>query len=126
MYEVRAVGKEWYQIFWISSKGRSRPADNIGYDLRQNANRRRKQLNEEILGECACGEPATINDIQSGLRVCARCWLKLREPAPAAPAELEALTAHLSAYIRPSTLARMHKWCESHFCSLNVALEFFL
>ncbi len=125
MYEVKPVGPGWFMIFWMSSRGRIRAADNIGYPLRQNANRRKNQLNSEILGECPCGEPATIEDSQSGQHVCPLCWLKLHQTIQG-PDQAEALTAHLSAYVRPSTLALLHQWCEAHSCSLSVALELFL
>lgn len=67
MYEVVA-SPEGFQVHWKSPLI-DRPVDGSKtYKHRQAAYRKRKQLNDAILGECQCGEPA---DIECSIGSCA-------------------------------------------------------
>ena len=74
MYKVLPVEGGW-SVFWFASGADPRlvPHTNkvgqvVPYSKRQAAYRRSKKLNDAILGECQCGEPA---DIQCSIGNCA-------------------------------------------------------
>lgn len=57
MYKV-VSSPEGFQVFWKSSQIERLIDGAKMYTRRQAAYRKAKQLNDQILGECQCGEPA--------------------------------------------------------------------
>lgn len=116
-----------YQVFWQKPSGERHIAELKVYELKQNAERRRKQLEDMILGECAiCGEQATHQEPDR--IICSDCWLHLYDPQDAGELEHsgEPLDTHFSAYLRASTVRKFEWWCEQMCSSRNAAAEFFL
>lgn len=125
MYRTFAVAGG-YQIFWQKPSGQRRLAELKFYELKANAERRRKQLEDMILGECAvCGEPATHQEPER--IICSDCWLNLYEPQHDEPQNnSEPLNTHFSVYLRASTVRDFELWCEQMHSSRNVSAECFL
>ena len=126
MYKTGKVNGEW-QIFWRKPSGQRHLAELTTYTLKANAERRRKQLEDNILGACAiCGEPATHWDNNKRI-ICSECWLALYDPQDAEePGAEEPLDTHFSVFLRASTVRKFEIWCEQMHSLRNVSADFFL